>query len=562
MTCRALVARSLCFAVGVVVCSAGAAGKPWQDAEPPVALGRPPLPRNLTDAEREYLKSHPLTVKEAISTPPPAPLHCAGEYEPMQAIIVSWLGSSGQNTVLAQMGAQITTVGNADYYVVVTNSGVQTSATTALTNAGANMSRVKFFTRTLDSIWIRDYGPRYDFEGDCRVIIDHTYNRPRPNDDAFNQWFGPNRKHGVYDIPLIHGGGNYHLSGFGDSWATRLIKNENPGLSEAQIIAHWQNYQNVATTITDPFAAALDSTQHIDMWMQVFGDRQVMLSDWPVKPTTDTINADALCDAIAVQMAGAPYNYTVHRVPARQVSGVHYTYTNVVPCNDLLLVPSYTNSTIVSAGYNASALAAWKTAWGDDGVSSRKVVQLGCQALVTSAGVMHCIVQHIPAPRGGAIPTAHVKYPNGGESFTPAANITLRWNTDDDVAVSNVDVLLSTDGGATFPITIASAVSAYTGFDGNRSWTVPDLYSTRCRVKVVARDASANTGFDISDQNFTINGTGCPSDYNGDGFVSGDDFDAFVLAFEAGEPGADFNGDNFVSGDDFDGFVLAFEAGC
>jgi len=54
----------------------------------------------------------------------------------------------------------------------------------------------------------------------------------------------------------------------------------------------------------------------------------------------------------------------------------------------------------------------------------------------------------------------------------------------------------------------------------------------------------------------------CPSDVNQDGFVSGDDFDIFVAAFEAGDPSADYNGDTFVSGDDFDAFTLDFEAGC
>ncbi len=54
----------------------------------------------------------------------------------------------------------------------------------------------------------------------------------------------------------------------------------------------------------------------------------------------------------------------------------------------------------------------------------------------------------------------------------------------------------------------------------------------------------------------------CPSDFNGDGFVNGDDFDEYSLAFIAGTAPADFNGDGFVNGDDFDGFVLAFESGC
>lgn len=55
---------------------------------------------------------------------------------------------------------------------------------------------------------------------------------------------------------------------------------------------------------------------------------------------------------------------------------------------------------------------------------------------------------------------------------------------------------------------------------------------------------------------------GCPSDFNGDGFVNGDDFDAFVLAFVAGTIDADFNSDGFVTADDYDGYVGAFFAGC
>ncbi len=51
-------------------------------------------------------------------------------------------------------------------------------------------------------------------------------------------------------------------------------------------------------------------------------------------------------------------------------------------------------------------------------------------------------------------------------------------------------------------------------------------------------------------------------DFNHDGFVTGDDFDAYVAAFEAGAMTSDFDSDGFVTGDDFDGYVAAFEAGC
>lgn len=56
--------------------------------------------------------------------------------------------------------------------------------------------------------------------------------------------------------------------------------------------------------------------------------------------------------------------------------------------------------------------------------------------------------------------------------------------------------------------------------------------------------------------------TPCAADFNNDGFANGDDYDAFVAAFEAGDLLADFDCDLFVSGDDFDAFNAAFTAGC
>lgn len=57
-----------------------------------------------------------------------------------------------------------------------------------------------------------------------------------------------------------------------------------------------------------------------------------------------------------------------------------------------------------------------------------------------------------------------------------------------------------------------------------------------------------------------------PADFNGDGFVDGFDYDAYVACFE-GEPcpsgkSADFTDDGFVDGFDYDAFVEAFETAC
>ncbi len=58
------------------------------------------------------------------------------------------------------------------------------------------------------------------------------------------------------------------------------------------------------------------------------------------------------------------------------------------------------------------------------------------------------------------------------------------------------------------------------------------------------------------------NAPSCPADFDGNGFLTGEDFDAFVAAFEAGNLSADFDGNGFVNGEDFDAYVTAFEAGC
>jgi hypothetical protein len=54
----------------------------------------------------------------------------------------------------------------------------------------------------------------------------------------------------------------------------------------------------------------------------------------------------------------------------------------------------------------------------------------------------------------------------------------------------------------------------------------------------------------------------CPADVNHDGFVNGDDYDAFAEAFDAATAWADFNGDGFVNGDDYDAFAASFDEGC
>ncbi|MCX8020816.1 MAG: M12 family metallo-peptidase [Chitinophagaceae bacterium] len=95
-----------------------------------------------------------------------------------------------------------------------------------------------------------------------------------------------------------------------------------------------------------------------------------------------------------------------------------------------------------------------------------------------------------------------VTSPNGGESYPALSSQTVTWNVaGTDAApfnVSNVRILLSTDGGVTYP----TVVVASTPNDGSETVTIPNVPpTTQARVKI---EAIGNVFFDISNNNFTI----------------------------------------------------------
>ena len=82
------------------------------------------------------------------------------------------------------------------------------------------------------------------------------------------------------------------------------------------------------------------------------------------------------------------------------------------------------------------------------------------------------------------------------------------------------------------------------------------------RIRVFVRDASGNVGFDQSDSDITITGSGTPclGDWNSSGDVDSQDLFDFLTAFFMGT--GDFNGNGSSDSQDFFDFLGAFFAGC
>ncbi len=94
-----------------------------------------------------------------------------------------------------------------------------------------------------------------------------------------------------------------------------------------------------------------------------------------------------------------------------------------------------------------------------------------------------------------------VEYPNAAEDLIAGTTETILWdvaNTDGDlVKCEYVNILLSNDGGLTYPYTLAS----YTPNDGSHDVIIPNAEANFCRVMVEAAD---NIFFDLSNTNSKI----------------------------------------------------------
>jgi hypothetical protein len=88
--------------------------------------------------------------------------------------------------------------------------------------------------------------------------------------------------------------------------------------------------------------------------------------------------------------------------------------------------------------------------------------------------------------------------PNAGESWTVGSDHNITWTTTGTIA--NVKLEYSTNSGSSY-----SALAASIANTGSYSWTIPNIPSSFCQIRV--SDASNPSVFDVSDAPFAIGTT-------------------------------------------------------
>jgi agmatine deiminase len=327
----------------------------------------------------------PLPVADAPFAPPTGELSTPAEYARNQGLLLRW--TNGFETELADLTVPITTLDpTAIVTIVVSGATQQANAVSELTAAGVDLSQVQFLVTPSNSVWMRDYGPRFILEDKQLAIVDHVYNRPaRPQDNVIPAAIATAWSLSRYDIPLVHGGGNFHLFQDGDAFMTDLILDENDSLTASDVQTYFQQYQNLDVTIFPGFPTSFDSTQHIDMWMLPVRDKVVIIGEYAESAGAPrTITEEAVAE---LESRG----YTVFRTPGWGGNfQTHFTYTNSVVFNKIVIVPQY-------AGFptqNAQAISTYQQAF-----PGKTILGIDGSDIVDLAGVFHCIVMHVPDPR-------------------------------------------------------------------------------------------------------------------------------------------------------------------
>ena len=314
------------------------------------------LPHHETEAERLlwqgredlrpglWLRSDP---------PPMAPVRNCAEWEPCTGVLIRY-----------PLGLPYDLLRDLDDDVilhVVVSSSYQSSAQNNLAANGVDMGQVEFLVKANDSIWTRDFGPWFIFDGlGDLAIINHTYNRPwRPNDNLIPLYFGQQQGLPVYSHDMYHTGGNYMTDGAHFSSSTRLVYNEawsENGMTESQVDQLMLEYYGITTYNVLEYIES-GGIHHIDTWAKFLDEEAVLVKEvWASHWTYTALEQRATL--LASLPASTGRNYMVHRVYCYDIGGSSpASYTNSLVLNDNIYVPTFGSST-----YDNMALAAYEAA--------------------------------------------------------------------------------------------------------------------------------------------------------------------------------------------------------
>lgn len=327
-----------------------------------------------------------LTVLAATNAIPVNPRMVA-QWEDAVGVSIAWdyynLGNSTDNK-FGVPDALIVELSQTTIVFIACDTDQVTNCTNYLTGIGATLANCKFVNFPTNTYWTRDWGPWHIFHGDSRgremSLVDFTYNRPRPLDDAaagyINSYieanYPTNYDNTLFNAPIIHTGGNIMTDGNGAAMSTNLVRDDNDGqpvntgtptpwydYTDAHISAIMHDFLGIDNYMIfqDPDTDLNSTVDHMDCWCKLLDVDIVMIQRVPENSTEYQLTENAVTDwATRASSYGEHFPYRVHRVDEIPETT---NYTNCFIHNRKIYVPAYGGDL---ADEDAAAIAAYKAA--------------------------------------------------------------------------------------------------------------------------------------------------------------------------------------------------------
>lgn len=393
--------------------------KPYDQAQQPYAYPGQPINRNQQPSQLTkpgYQPRTPLplnTDSQAIRTTYSLFPRMVAEFEPQKAIMLSVSDLQPHHSqVLVQIAKR--SAGHANILILYNNNLQLKKTTEFLKNAPVN--HVSFYKLTLDTVWLRDFGPRISQEENGSRSLDFYYYGVRPYDDSFPERWSLRTSAGLTKIPWTLQGGNLISNGQGLAITSRKIFEDNrvsfpssKTSGEDFVINEVKSLCNLKDLVVlEPLKN--ESTKHVDMFAAFLAPGHALVAE--VDPRRDpensrilNYNAKKLRSTI---VNGKPMQVSRIAIPPRD-GDAWSTYTNAIFTDKLVLVP-----TMRSDGdrYISQAVKTYQKL-----LPNHHIATVDITSMKQLQGSLHCMSLNLPA---------FAPLPKGVISFEQAVEITKR----------------------------------------------------------------------------------------------------------------------------------------
>ena len=325
----------------------------------------------------------------------------AADYEPQRAILISVceLLPTHEKVFLQILNA---CQGHIEVGVLVNDKKQLIDTVRLLMKQDREFGHVKFYHLDLDTIWLRDFGPRIAQLASGSVSFDFLYEGTRPRDEKMPKAWADLTGERYHAVPWTMQGGNLLFNGKGLALTTERIFDDNhirfqkllPGTNPEverrdMVIREFRKECNLSQIVVlEPLRN--EATRHVDMFAAFVAEDHVLVSQ--LARSGDPVNS-ALLDRNAEKLKKVKLSdgrrLKVTRVPTPPREGKFWsTFTNVIFANDLILLPALSSD---QNAYVERAVSIYKSL-----LPQHEVVVIDTSSLKKLEGSVHCMSINVP----------------------------------------------------------------------------------------------------------------------------------------------------------------------